>query len=969
MFDTTDIVASINDTKQQIDDYELQTDSALLGVEGDITDIVASINDTKQQIDDYELQTDSALLGVEGDITDIVTDIDLIDSEARNIAYRLQINDSTTEDSDLQLLQAITKDASSREDLRLRLENNDILIDATVLVDPITGTITNRAFSFIDDSFNQAVFLIDGVEAQVSAVTERIDLNDNDINVLTSELLLVPAQITATATAIVSESLAALQPVYSFNFFDSAQGWVAVNGTLTESTNKISVVLGDIQNTSLGYSSTDNKLIRVTLERTSGDGWDGSVIITRDDASTETFSNYITEPTGTQTTLLIDFTSLLTYSGTITGVRLILGTTTADAFDITSISIGKADASTQDLQNITARVSQAEIDIDANNGAITQRVTVTDYNNNTVTFSNAAATIDGLNSIIALEASRQLLVDNETITRANEAKVTIDGYTGTITALAQTVTDNQDENFTSIQQAVLDIDSVGGRITNNVFGLITSRDQSEDEGLVALLSEIDIANIKKNDLDRDVIFADAISQLNIDVSPTGAIAESITNLSAVVSNNDIGMTANANEIIQVNIIIDGNSSAISQLELEVLDTNSGLTSAITRIDAVEIDASDNASAISSVDLRVDNTNTSLTSAITRIDAVEIDADDNASAISSVDLRVDNTNTNVTAAVTRIDAVEIDADDNATAISNIASTLGGVGSTASSALTLSTALNDGLAEYRASAQLAVDANGNLSFIQLDATPNNSVIIIKTDQTQFLDNNNNPFITFDSVENSAAFSGVLKAGKVIGGEVIGALVRTADTGRRTEVGGPEGYMIWSGTGSKTDTNATFFLKENGDAYFGGTLSAGLNKNAGNTTLKTLNPSIVVGPFSATGANHSVVYSFSFAANSTTGSGNSCPTNPVQPSATMTLERSTNGSTWTHMITNNLTGTTITNEEPELGCIVTEGLANSFTTTDTNTTAGNYYYRLTISSQQRYHSTLNINSQTLSVVSTEE
>jgi hypothetical protein len=810
--------------------------------------IIVDLAETQQQLDDYETQANAAF-------STIQTDIQAIDSEASNLEYRIQISDANSDASELALLQAVTKDASSREDLRLRLARDAVLIDAAIEVDPITGTITNRAFSYTDDSFNQAVLLIDGVEAQISAVVERIDLNGGDISTLTSELLLVPAQITATATAIVSESIAALQPVYAFNFFDSAQGWSAVNGALTEGTNKVAVTWGDIQNTSLSYAAADNKFIRAAIERTGGAGWDGSVVITRDDASTQTFLNYIPEPAGALFILLIDFTPLAAYSGTITGVRLILGTSVADTFDVTSISIGKADASTQDLQNITARVSQAEIDIDANNGAITQRVTVTDYNNNTVTFSNAAATIDGLNSIIALEANRQLLVNNGTVVKANEAAVTIDGYAGTITALAQTVTDNQDSNIIAFQQASVEIDSASGRITDNVFGLVTSRNQSEDEGLVALLAEIDIANIKKNDTDRDVIFADAVSQLAIDVSPAGAIAESIANLTAVVNTNGVSLLANANTITQVKADIEGSASAISQLELDVTaldnetsaalvridavevdagnnttaiasvdlrvdNTDSNVTAAVTRIDAVEIVAGgnttainavdirinsadsnvtaavtrisaveivagDNTTAINTVDLRVDNTDSNVTAAVTRIDAVEIEAGDNATAIASVDLRVDNTDSNVTAAVTRISAVEIVAGDNTSSLASLQSTVSGVGSTANSALTLSTTLNNSLSDYRATAQLSVDASGNLGFIKLDATPTNNTIKIKTDQTQFLDDNGDVFIEFDSPTQTATFLGTIFA-ENIDGDVTDAIIKT--TTRRN----------WDGTG---------------------------------------------------------------------------------------------------------------------------------------------------------------------------
>ncbi len=77
---------------------------------------------------------------------------------------------------------------------------------------------------------------------------------------MVSQLSLIPAQITATATSIVSESIAALEPAFTFNFFDSAQNWIAVNGTITPETNQIAVTFGDIENASLSYVAEDNSL-------------------------------------------------------------------------------------------------------------------------------------------------------------------------------------------------------------------------------------------------------------------------------------------------------------------------------------------------------------------------------------------------------------------------------------------------------------------------------------------------------------------------------------------------------------------------------------------------------------------------------------------------------------------------------------------------------------------------------------
>ena len=643
---------------------------------------------------------------IENDITTIDANIELIDAQAQRDRFELRTVFENTEEADLELLRGLTNDAASREVLRQQSGEQQVLIDASVFVDPNTGQIINKAFSYSDGLFTQAELRIDGVEGEITAAVDRIETTETGITGLSAELALVPAQITATATAIVSESIAALEPAFVFNFFDSAQGWVAVNGTVTSQTNQIAVTWGDIENASLGYDADNNKLIRVAIERTGGSGWVGNVVIERDNATTETFAGIITEPPASGSSiLLIDFSGLANYSGVIDRVRLTLGASVADTFVVSSITVGKADATTQDLQNITARVTQAELDIDANEGAITQRVTVTDYNNDTVTFSNVETTVDGLNSIISLEATRQSLIDNDTIANANTALIEIDALDGTVTTLAETVTANQETNETTFTQVSNELDSVNGRITNNTFGIITDGGDAELESLTSLFAELDIATIRKSELDRNFIFADAIQQLNVDIGETGAIAESILNLTAAINSTDVQVVAVADRVTQAEVDIDGNASALDQTNLSVTDLSTNLSAAIDRIDLVELDVDGNATAISTVEGQVNNpetnasvlygfvqqaqadadgantVNTVLSGQINDpinnasalygfVQQAQTDADGNATSITNLTNRVSNTETGITAAVLRIDAVELDADGNANAISTL-----------------------------------------------------------------------------------------------------------------------------------------------------------------------------------------------------------------------------------------------------------------------------------------------------------
>ena len=97
--------------------------------------------------------------------------------------------------------------------------------------------------------------------------------------------------------------------------------------------------------------------------------------------------------------------------------------------------------------------------------------------------------------------------------------------------------------------------------------------------------------------------------------------------------------------------------------------------------------------------------------------------------------------------------------------------------------------------------------------------------------------------------------------------------------------------------TETNATYYLKTNGDAYFGGSLSAGVLNVSVRNTQTGVNPSVSTGPFTSNGGTRRVVVSFDRQSNVT---HTSLTDNSTQSSATLQLLR---GSTIVQSV--NITG----------------------------------------------------------------
>ena len=762
------------------------TDSAItVPVPTDVTDIITGDYVLSLPSPFVDLSLGQSLELLDTQIEGVSTQVDELNTELSEFVSNSSSRETQRRlESDARLLQVQTSAAAYRQELLSRNSKNERLIDAVVTIDPNTGTIINRAFQYSDNQFTEAQLLIDGVNSEIGLLVSRTTINEGDIQSINSELNLLPGEISAIATTVVAESIAALEPAHSFNFFDSAQGWMAIRGAITQGLSQISVTHGDLQNASLNYLAQDNPLIRITISRTGGSGWTGDIIIN----GTDTYSAFIEEPSwASEAVIKIDFRGISGYTGSVSTVRLILGSSVADIFTIKSITIGKPESSSEELANLSARVAQAELDIDSNEGQILQRVTVTDYNANTVTLSNAETVVDGLDSIISLQAFKTSVDNQGTIAKANSADVFIDGSTSTITQIVTGLDNDISANtsqLSAVQQQVNDF-----AITDQIVAGKLNR-VSTIESSVDFLSQVATRGIKDFNQSSDVSsLVLAVSRISVDLSDKGVTGKRIFSLEALLNTTVGTLNGAVQELNTVSLGVDGNASVLSTLELTVENIDSSLSSTISRVSQVELDAENNASAINSIGAQVSNPLTGLSATFGVASAANTTANEannrsgvNASSITALTNRVSDTESNITANSNLIQEVKLDTEGNATSITNISNAVGIVDIRATAALELSAGIDASLGEYRSTAQLSVDNSGNLGFIQLDGTPSNTTFRIKTDQTEFLDNNNNPFIVFDGENNTASFLGKLFA-QNIEGDVTDAIVKVTTARRWT------------------------------------------------------------------------------------------------------------------------------------------------------------------------------------------
>ncbi|SEM40415.1 hypothetical protein SAMN05192583_0067 [Sphingomonas gellani] len=163
--------------------------------------------------------------------------------------------------------------------------------------------------------------------------------------------------------------------------------------------------------------------------------------------------------------------------------------------------------------------------------------------------------------------------------------------------------------------------------------------------------------------------------------------------------------------------------------------------------------------------------------------------------------------------------------------------------------------------------------------------------------------------------------------------------------------------------SESNATYYLKTDGSAYFGGSLSAGVLKNSVQTTATAGNASVTTGTFGSNGRSRVVTVGYSFNGNTRITGG--CPT-PYTPYATVRLYRGTdaNGTLLAEQRINGSNSCSPGAGQYEPGSN-SDNIGGSFTYTDNTGGSQSAYYVVLV---DRYIGT-NIQGQSLGVTSVEQ
>lgn len=207
--------------------------------------------------------------------------------------------------------------------------------------------------------------------------------------------------------------------------------------------------------------------------------------------------------------------------------------------------------------------------------------------------------------------------------------------------------------------------------------------------------------------------------------------------------------------------IQGNATAVSSVTGKVNNPTTGLAATYSYTQQVESKADGTASSLTSLKNTVENPTSGLSATNTLALGTKTKADGNTTSINHLSNTISHPSTGLSATNSLAQVAKSSADGNAQSITNLSSTVSGVDGRANSALTLSNELDSQLQSYRSKAQLTVEANGNLGFIQLNATPTVTSFKVLADQASFVDKSGVAKVYFDTVNSRYVFNGHLEA----------------------------------------------------------------------------------------------------------------------------------------------------------------------------------------------------------------
>lgn len=485
-------------------------------LEINIHDINLELQDINIDLSDIDFKlanVDITLKDIDTNITEINTDI----AEIKEITIPTiqadlqgQITDNRNE---INQNLATAMDMIAEGVLRLADQADyvgDVFRWAGMEINPEEGTVVIRA---LEDLKTETGY-------QFSNVEQRLDAQTADINLKASR-----AYVDESVASIIAAIIAAEE----WKFNGTLGGWTAQNATLTAQPGGMQYVVTaetpSLTSPDFSIPGNVNNIIGLQFSQTAG-AINAVIKVqykTPDHGYSDSYMRRINVVGDISFTRSVQINMHeLTAGGsdwkdsTITGIRLFIGASVGQEYQINFVNIGQSSMSDLALQDLELRITQAEIDIDGANAAIALKADETTVTALQQRLNSAEVRIDGLNSAIALKADQ----------------TTVDGVN------------------TRLQSAEVEIDALNGRISQQVIDYEGIQGQIDDLTAAAIQNSI---NEHEGQEERRIKLALARQELNARIDDTNeAVANYRLELLAIINENsalyESQITAVANDL-------------------------------------------------------------------------------------------------------------------------------------------------------------------------------------------------------------------------------------------------------------------------------------------------------------------------------------------------------------------------------------------------------------------------------------
>lgn len=219
--------------------------------------------------------------------------------------------------------------------------------DVSKLLAALTGEITS---SQLHAALGTRIDLIDGPDTMPGSVAARI-LSEAETRETADEA--IASSVTTLQSRVDTGDVAPFDPLQSWEFEGTSDGWTASGATLTTSDQsvRLSATSADptLASPAIGVAGSVNNKVRMRVRRVAGSAWQGTLYYsTAGHGYSESFKRDVPQPASWSGWHILEWDmEALTAGGsdwtssTITSLRFDLGNSPSDVFDIDWISVGK----------------------------------------------------------------------------------------------------------------------------------------------------------------------------------------------------------------------------------------------------------------------------------------------------------------------------------------------------------------------------------------------------------------------------------------------------------------------------------------------------------------------------------------------------------------------------------------------------------------------------------------------------